>query len=72
MSNEQELLKRSLWMKLYSEKRLELIRVINEMENGDMKVIVHQKEPTRIMEPLKSKIIRPRPVDNVDLNLERK
>ncbi len=72
MSNEQERLKRTLWMKLFSDKRLELIRLIHELENGDMKIIVHQKQPTRIMMPFKSKIIHPRPVDNVDLNMERK
>lgn len=60
---EQENLKKALWMNLYSEKNLELVREFRRLEFGRIIVIIHNGQAQQILQEYKSNLLKPGDVD---------
>jgi hypothetical protein len=68
--NDQERLKRILWNKLYSDKSLQLLRVMREMEFGEITVTIHQGTPQKIQKPYQSIMLKPLTIDPSEVDNE--
>lgn len=60
---EQLQLKKALWINLFSEKNLELVREFRKLEFGRIIVIVHNGQAQQILQEYKSNLLKPGEVD---------